>query len=110
MPLPEHLSAVHLQAGVLPTFGLADDADPDVHRAAVTAALDTALLRLDLRTDLLDGWRDRLPLLPRPPRTRTLQETVQAARVRLRTERLAADRTEVVNRRFVVAHFREGLR
>lgn len=110
MPLPEHLSAVHLQAGVLPTFAADGGADPDVHRDAVAAVLDTALLRLDLRTDLLDAWRDRLPLLPRPPRARTLQETVQAARARLRAERVAADRTEVVNRRFVVAHLREGLR
>jgi hypothetical protein len=30
--------------------------------------------------------------------------------VRLREDRAAADRTELVNRRFVVAHLREGLR
>ena len=106
MPLPAHLTAAHLRAGTLP---LSVSTDPQVDRAAVVATLDAALLRLDLRADLLDAWHLRLPLLPRPPRTRTLQETVQAARAKLREERLAADRVEVDNRRFVVAHLREGL-
>lgn len=106
MALPAHLSTAHLRAGVLPAV---DVVDPAAHRESVVAALDKALLRLDLRADLLDGWRGRLPLLPLPPRTQTLQEVVQAARVRLREDRATADRTELVNRRFVVAHLREGL-
>ncbi|WP_298460923.1 hypothetical protein [uncultured Cellulomonas sp.] len=107
MALPEHLSTAHLRAGVLPSVDVEDAA---AHRTELAAALDTALLRLDLRGDLLDGWRLRLPVLPLPPRRQTLQEVVQTARVRLREDRVAADRTELVNRRFVVEHLREGLR
>jgi hypothetical protein len=107
MPLPQHLNASHLRAGVVPSL---DVEDPAMHRAALVSALDLARLRLDLRGDLLDAWRERLPRLPDPPRTRTLQEAVQAARVRLRSERAIADRAELDARTFVVAHLRDGLR
>ncbi len=106
MPIPPHLDATHLRAGVVPADGAVAPADD---RVALTAALDLSRLRLDLRTDLLDAWRDRLPRLPAPTRTRTLQEAVQAARARLRADRAAADRTELDNRLFVVGHLRDGL-
>lgn len=105
MTLPEHLTAAHLRAGVLPS-----PAEPAAdQRAVVVAALDSALLRLDLRSHLLEAWRTRIPLLPPPPRTPTLQEAVQAARARLRTERATADRHELDARTFVVTHLRDGL-
>ena len=107
MPLPQHLDASHLRAGVVTSVDVEAAAD---HRAALAAALDTSRLRLDLRGDILDAWRDRLNRLPAPTRTRTLQEAVQAARARLRAERAAADRTELDNRVFVVGHLRDGLR
>lgn len=106
MPLPDHLTAVHLRAGVVPAI---DVEDPAMSRASLVSALDLARLRLDLRGDLLDAWRERIPRLPPPPRTRTLQEAVQAARARLRTERAAADRAELDARTFVVDHLRAGL-
>lgn len=106
MPLPLHLDATHLRAGVVPAVEAATPADD---RVALTAALDLSRLRLDLRADILEAWRERLPRLPAPTRTRTLQEAVQAARARLRADRAAADRTELDNRVFVVAHLRDGL-
>ena len=107
MPLPDQFTAAHLQAGVVPSVAAATEDD---HRLAVAAALDASRLRLDVRADLLDAWRDRLPRLPAPERTSTLQEAVQAARVRLRTERAGADRVELDNRVAVVGHLRDGLR
>jgi hypothetical protein len=107
MPLPPHLDATHLRAGVVPSIEATSPAD---HHAALGAALDASRLRLELRADILEAWRERLPRLPAPARTRTLQEAVQAARARLRTERATADRTELDNRVFVVGHLRDGLR
>lgn len=107
MPLPEHLTTDHLRVGVVPDLS---PVDPDDHRAAVAAVLTTTQERLDLRADLLAGWRGRLPLLPAPPRTDTLQEAVQAARARLRSDRADVDGIELQNRRFVVGHLLDGLR
>ncbi|SFK01361.1 hypothetical protein [Cellulomonas sp. KH9] len=107
MPLPEHLTTAHLRVAVVPDLV---PTDPAEHRAAVRAVLETTRARLDLRADLLDGWRERAPLLPLPTRTTSLQQAVQAARVRLRADRAAAERTEVDNRRYVLTTALEALR
>ena len=99
MPLPEHLTTAHLRVAVVPDL---PQTDPAEHRAAVAAVLGTTRARLDLRADLLEAWRTHGTRLPAPPRTTTLQQAVQAARVRLRDDRAAAERTEVDNRRFVL--------
>jgi hypothetical protein len=107
MPLPEHLSAVHLRAGVV---DLLPDATEDDHQPAVAAALDRAIGRIDLRAAVAAAWLDRLPRLPVPPRPpRTLQESVQVARARLRQDRVDADVVELGNRRFVLDHIRKAL-
>lgn len=106
MPLPDRLDATHLRVGVVP---LVPDTEPDDHRPALAAALDHSLSRIDLRDAVIGAWRDRLRSVPPVRQPRTLQETVQAARARLRDDRIHADTVELVNRRFVLTHVREGL-
>lgn len=112
MPPPEHFEAVHLLAGVVPAFppvgplpGVPAPDEPQV----LAASLDLARLRVDLRGAVLDAWWGRLGRLPAPPAPVTLQETVQAARARLRADRAQADTDELDGRRFVITHLRGGL-
>lgn len=105
MPIPQQLTATHLRAGVIPLLPAATDEDE--HHRAVAATIDGHLARLDRHEVLIDAWRGRLGRVPRPPeRRQTLQEVVDAARARLRDDRVEIETTELVNRRFVLDHVR----
>lgn len=107
---PDHFEATHLLAGLVPAFALPEDEESAGPEPQLLArALDRSRLRVDLRSDVLDAWRDRLGRLPAPPAPTTLQETVQAARARLRTDRAQADTDELDGRRFVITRLRDGL-
>jgi hypothetical protein len=64
---------------------------------------------IDRRLELSEHWRDRIRLRPVPPRPASLAELVEAARRRLREDRLRDDRNELTARRFVLDRVIGGL-
>jgi hypothetical protein len=85
------LSAAHLVRAVVPTS------------TAPQVALQTSLARVDAALVLSDAIRLRLPWFPPPPRQETLPELVQAARRRLREDRVRVEADELGARRTVLA-------
>jgi hypothetical protein len=103
MPPPTSLSAAHLVHAVVPAALPGDtEADPV---PVLTAGVD----RVDALLRITDAWRVRLPQLPDPPERVTLGDVVQAARRRLRGERLRVDEAELSARRFVLDRVRTDL-
>ena len=91
------LSAAHLGAAVVPV-----DVAPDV-------ALSRALVRLDEALAVTEAIRVRLPWLPPPAAPQTLAELVQAARRRLREDRVRVQADELTARRTVLTGVRAEL-
>ncbi len=97
---PTALSARHLSVALLPDDVAADAAE--AHYARVEA-------RVDGQFALAELWSGRVSLRPDPPQPATLEELVQAARQRLRRDRLRVDRDELDARRFVLRRVRAVL-
>lgn len=103
MPPPTSLTAAHLVHAVVPAALPGDtEADP-------VPVLAAGIDRVDALLRITDAWRIRLPQLPDPPQRQTLGEVVQAARRRLRSERLRVDVEELAARRFVLDRVRTDL-
>jgi hypothetical protein len=85
------LSAAHLARAVLPV-GAGPPED----------ALRLELARVTAAVELGDAVRARLTRFPPPPRSETLPELVQAARRRLREDRVRVDAEELGSRRLVL--------
>lgn len=101
MPPPTSLTAGHLAHAVVPV-AFDDQSDPV---PVLVAGLD----RVDRLLRIADGARVRLAVLPDPPQQQSLAELVQAARRRLRGQRIRLDTDELAARRFVLDRVREGL-
>lgn len=87
--------------------------EPDLTAADLAPALarrvaffDTELARVADVTAVLDAWQGRLDRVPPPPQPQTLQELVEAARHRLRRQRLTLDRTALERKAGVLAEVR----
>jgi hypothetical protein len=91
------LSAAHLIRAVVPT-GVSPE-----------AALRLSLERVDVAIELSDAVRLRLPLFPPPAQQETLAELVQAARRRLREDRVRVEAEELGARRVVLDGVLRGL-
>lgn len=92
---PQALTAAHLVHALAPATPEPDAGDPRAH-------LQLGIARVDALVEIADAWRLRFPLLPEPPARETLAELVQAARRRLRDDRVRADLDELDARRFVL--------
>ena len=66
------------------------------------AALRLSLERVDVAIELSDAIRLRLPFFPPPAQQETLAELVQAARRRLREDRVRVEAEELGARRVVL--------
>jgi hypothetical protein len=91
------LSAAHLIRAVVPTA------------VSPEAALRLSLERVDVAIELSDAVRLRLPLFPPPAQQETLAELVQAARRRLREDRVRVEAEELGARRVVLDGVLRGL-
>lgn len=91
------LSAAHLVRAVVPTT------------VAPDAALRVSLGRVDAALELSDAVRLRLPFFPAPVQQETLAELVQAARRRLREDRVRVEAEELGARRVVLDGVLRGL-
>ncbi|SDZ14888.1 hypothetical protein SAMN05444365_10627 [Micromonospora pattaloongensis] len=105
MPPPTSLTAGHLAYAVVPPAP-DDAADPARDPVPVLVA---GLDRVDSLLRIADGARVRLTVLPEPPQQLSLTELVQAARRRLRGQRVRLDTDELAARRYVLDRVREGL-
>jgi hypothetical protein len=94
---PNTLSAAHLIRAVVP---IATAPEP---------ALRRSLERVDTAITVSDAIRLRLPWFPPPERQETLPELVQAARRRLREDRVRVDAAELGARRAVLDSVLRGL-
>jgi hypothetical protein len=102
MPSPPSLTAGHLIHAVVPAAPDASTGDP---LPTLVAGID----RIDALLRIADGQRIRIAILPDPPQRQSLAELVQAARHRLRNERVRLDTDELGARRFVLDRVREGI-
>jgi len=102
MPPPASLTADHLIHAVVPAAPDEPSGDP---LPTFVAGID----RIDALLRLADAARIRLTVLPDPPQQQSLAELVQAARHRLRGERVRLDTDELAARRFVLDRVREGI-
>lgn len=96
-PTTAALSAAQLIRAVVPTA------------AAPEPALRLSLQRVDTAIALSDAVRLRLPWFPPPVRQETLAELVQAARRRLREDRVRVEASELGGRRLVLDGVLRGL-
>jgi hypothetical protein len=102
MPTPVALTAAHLVHALAPATADEAGGDPRPH-------LRLGIDRVDALVAVTGAWRDRLPTLPEPPQRETLAELVQAARRRLRADRVRVDLDELAARRFVLQRVDEEL-
>jgi hypothetical protein len=102
MPVPVSLTADHLVTALVPATPDEATGDPRPH-------LQLGIDRVDTIASIVAAWRDKLVLLPEPPRRQTLHELVQAARRRLRDDRVRLDVEELDDRRFVLQRVLEEL-
>lgn len=102
MPPPPTLTAAHLIHALPPATPDEPSGDPRPH-------LRLGIDRVDALLEIADAWRNRLPTLPEPPRRQTLAELVQAARRRMREDRLRVDVEELDARRFVLQRVHQEL-
>ena len=99
---PTNLTAAHLFRATLP-----DDPPDRVIDAKVHYT--RAIERVDGAVRLSEHWAGRFRLEPEPEQPQTLQELVQAARRRLRNDRVTIDTTELQIRRDLLQVVRDGL-
>jgi hypothetical protein len=102
MPLPLTLTAAHMIHALAP-------ATPDEAHGDPRPYLRLGIDRIDSLLEITDAWRNRLPTLPEPPQRQTLSELVQAARRRMREDRMRVDVEELGARRFVLQRVHEEL-
>jgi hypothetical protein len=102
MPSPVNLTAGHLFHAVVP-------AAPDVTAGDPLPTLAAGIDRIDALLRIADAQGIRIVALPDPPQQQTLAELVQAARRRLRGERVRLASEELGARRFVLDRVREGI-
>lgn len=100
--VPARLTTRHLNYAVLPDDGVDGPVDADRYYAV-------GIVRLDTLLELGELWAGRFDRLPEPEVRLTLQELVQAARRRVRAERLRLDTEELQARRFVLERVREEI-
>lgn len=94
--IPENLKFTHLRVAVPPEQIQGQTAvDMRAHYTRSIEAIDHGLV-------LNDHWRERIIIRPIPPRPKSLAELVDAARRRLREDRLRDDRDELLARKFVL--------
>lgn len=99
---PNSLSAAQLFRATLP------DDDPDRPVDAVqfyARGIET----VDGALKIAELWAGRFRLEPDPPQPQTLQDLVQAARRRLRNDRVTVDTGELQLRRTLLQQVRDGL-
>jgi hypothetical protein len=96
-PTPVAVSAAHLIRAVVPTA------------VAPEPALRRSLGRIDAALVVSEAVQLRLPWFPPPERQETLAELVQAARRRLREDRVRTEASEFGARRVVVDAVLRGL-
>jgi hypothetical protein len=99
---PQSLTAAHIVHALLPD---APDGVPMDPRQHYTLVQD----RLTGQLEIAELWKNRIAILPTPPAPQSLQELVQAARRRLRSDRLRDDTEELEARRWVVLRVIEEL-
>ena len=102
MPPPPALTAAHLAHALVPAAPDGQAGDPRPH-------LSLGIERIDALLEITDAWKNRLPTLPEPPQPQTLQQLVQAARRRVRADRVRADTGDLEARRYVLERVREEL-
>jgi hypothetical protein len=76
----------------------------------VLLQLETVEQRLSLREIFASGWKLRRPPRASAPADPSLQDLVQAARERLRDDRVTADTVELGSRKLAVGLVKQGLR
>jgi hypothetical protein len=102
MPPPIALTPDHLIHALVPAAPDDQGGDPLPH-------LSLGIGRIDALLEIADAWKGRLPTLPEPPQPQTLQQLVQAARRRVRADRVRGTTEELDARRFVLQRVREEL-
>jgi hypothetical protein len=102
MPPPNALTPDHLFHAMVPAAPDDQGGDPLPH-------LSLGIDRIDALLEINEAWRGRMTILPEPPQAQTLQQLVQAARRRVRADRLRVDTEELDARRFVLQRVREEL-
>jgi hypothetical protein len=99
---PQSLTAAHIVYALLPDEPSGAAVEPRQHYTLVQERLNGQLALAEL-------WKNRIATLPTPPAPQSLQELVQAARRRLRSDRLRDDTEELEARRWVVLRVLEEL-
>ena len=99
---PTDFTAAHLFRAALP-----DDAPDRVVDAKVH--YQRSIERVDDAIKVSELWAGRFRVEPEPEQPQTLQELVQAARRRLRNDRVTLDTNELQIRRDLLQHIRTGL-
>jgi hypothetical protein len=102
MATPVALTPDHLIYALVPVA-------PDDTTGDPRPFLGLGIDRIDALLGITDAWKGRLPILPAPPAPQTLQELVQAARRRVRADRVRVDTEELEARRFVLQRVQEAL-
>jgi hypothetical protein len=99
---PNSLTAAHITYALLPD----DRADEPVD---VQQYYTRVITRLDGQLALAELWKARIASPPAPEAPQSLQELVQEARRRLRSDRLRADTEEIEARKWVLQRVIEEL-
>lgn len=94
--IPQSLTAMHLVHALLP-----DDQAGQVTKARMN--YEQVVARLDGQLRIAELWRTRITVFPPAEEPQTLQELVQAARFRLRNDRLREDTDELQARKWVAS-------
>jgi hypothetical protein len=76
----------------------------------LSSHFEKGMEHIDHRLQLSERWRERIRIRPVPPQPKTLAELVEAARRRLREDRLRDDRDELTARRYVLDRVITALR
>jgi len=99
---PANLKTSHLLFALAPEQSADDPVELQLH-------YDRMLAGIAGKLDLADLLNDRIREMPERPEPATLGELIQAARKRLRQDRLQADVDELRARRFVLTKVRGAL-
>jgi len=101
--IPQNLDPAHLWIAVPP------EQAEDVAPVALRPHYEQRIAEIDERLLLTERWRDRIRIRPVPAQPASLQELIEAARRRLREDRLRDDRDELNARRFVLTRVLQAL-